>query len=112
MPAAHHLFGQVFMFQNVIWAVSSDVLKLVSFIRTANMNAIDFLVEFMSDRNVFSVEPWSESGDGNYALRINLAGCQYPGREGLIPFPWSGNDQPTVYDAIGTIRTLTCHRKP
>jgi len=83
---------------------SISVTKLILFLRGGTKEDIDFVLNFWKGNDILEVVPWSCSGDGNWALHINLKALNKPGEEAYIPIAWAESGRPTVAEAADTFR--------
>ena len=84
-----------------------SVPKIVFFIRAAPRATLDFVLEQCWPKSgILNVVPWRASGDGRWAIYINLKPLGHLGEEAYIPIPWAWEDTPTVMEAVSTFRTM------
>lgn len=77
---------------------------LLRFLRTAPEIKVDWFISF-GRSDTLKVVPWKMSGDGNWALHLNLKSLGQSGEEAYIPFPWA-DGKPTVSEAVTVFRTI------
>lgn len=82
------------------------VAKLISGILNADSKELDFIVFYWQGLETLSVQPWTTSGDGSWALRVSLSLLARPREEAYFPFPWDADDKPTVTQAIDLLRDI------
>lgn len=84
---------------------SLTVPRLLLFFRKDEPSAVAHTVDFWRGSGVLDVVPWKHSGDGKWALHINLEPLHKEGEEAYIPLPWS-RGKPSVAEAVSLYREM------
>jgi hypothetical protein len=82
-----------------------SIASIISYFRESNAEAVSFFLSYFKEERLLTIVPWVLSGDGRWALRLDLSNRNKTGEIGYIPFPWGGPQTPSVEDAVEVITT-------
>ena len=91
----------------VMTSKTTSVPKIIFFLRSAPRDSLDFVLDqCWRGSKIISVNRWELTGDGQWALHIDLKPLGRQGEEAYIPFPWPWGDEPSVREAVGVFRNM------
>jgi len=88
-----------------------SVPRFMYFLLTSQPGSLDWFMSAWNQTTVIKVVDWVESKEFKWAVMLDLSSVGVMGESAMMPFCWSEEHDPTIFEAIYAWRIYAQDRK-